>query len=322
MKELISVIVPVFRTEKYLQRCVDSIVAQTYSNLEIILVDDGSDDSSPELCDKIKEQDDRIKVIHKTNGGLSSARNAGIDIAIGEYIVFIDSDDFISPDMISCLYEALSSNNCQLAKINYKTVTTSEMPTIDREKIDFRVYEDEEVVHAFFDLAVDSACVFLYSRNIIGDWRFPLGKTSEDIFFNFELFRRVQRFVYVPRELYYYYDNPLSISNGKLNLKKFDYIEARTVAVDFYKNSNNAELLNKSRVHLARAAMGLLMRMALYGVTDDLSESECKKNLKAIFRENKKAFYHSSGISPLRKLMGFGVEHMYGVMKLLGRIFK
>ena len=118
---LISVIVPVYNVERYLKKCVDSIVAQTYRNLEIILVDDGSTDRSGEICDELSRTDDRIRVIHKENGGLSSARNAGLDVMSGEFVSFIDSDDFISEDYIKCLHKRISEDGSDMVISGYTT---------------------------------------------------------------------------------------------------------------------------------------------------------------------------------------------------------
>ena len=117
MEELISVIVPVYRVEKYLERCVKSILSQTYKNLEVILVDDGSPDQCPAICDACAEKDARVKVIHQENKGLSGARNAGIDAASGEYLAFVDSDDYVSPHFIEELYQLLQDTGCAIVII-------------------------------------------------------------------------------------------------------------------------------------------------------------------------------------------------------------
>lgn len=115
----VSIIVPIYNMEKYLGRCIDSILVQTHTNIEVILVDDGSTDSSPQVCDDYAKRDPRIKVIHKSNGGLSSARNAGLDIATGDYIGFVDSDDYISTDMYKVLAERLDNSDCEIANVMY-----------------------------------------------------------------------------------------------------------------------------------------------------------------------------------------------------------
>ena len=120
MGELISVIIPIYNVEAYLDECIASVIAQTYSNLEIILVDDGSPDNCPQMCDEWAAKDSRIRVIHKENGGLSDARNAGIDIATGEYIAFVDSDDWIVPEMYEKMLAALKTENAATCAWNMR----------------------------------------------------------------------------------------------------------------------------------------------------------------------------------------------------------
>lgn len=122
MDKLISVIVPIYNVEKYLTKCIESIINQTYENLEIILVDDGSPDNCPIICDEYAKRDSRVKVIHKKNGGLSDARNAGLDIATGEYIMFIDSDDFVEIDMMESMMNNMIDNNVDLVVCNIKYI--------------------------------------------------------------------------------------------------------------------------------------------------------------------------------------------------------
>ncbi|MDY2590818.1 MAG: glycosyltransferase, partial [Agathobacter sp.] len=132
MNDLISVIVPVYKVEEYLDECVKSIISQSYSNLEIILVDDGSPDKCPELCDLWTTKDNRIKVVHKCNGGLSSARNAGLDIACGDYISFVDSDDYIAPDMIANLYNCIIENKTDISACKIYSITNNNILVYDK----------------------------------------------------------------------------------------------------------------------------------------------------------------------------------------------
>ena len=120
MEQLVSIIVPIYNVEKYIKECIDSIINQTYKNLEIILVDDGSPDCCPKICDEYSKKDKRIKVIHKENGGLSSARNAGLDVAKGEYVSFIDSDDVVDEKFIETLYNLCIENNCDISECNFQ----------------------------------------------------------------------------------------------------------------------------------------------------------------------------------------------------------
>lgn len=137
--KLISVIVPVYNVEKYLSKCIDSILAQTYKNLEIILVDDGSPDNCPKICDEYAKKDNRIKVIHKENGGLSAARNVALDIAKGEYIGFVDSDDFIAEDMYEVLYNLAEKYNAEISSVSFYKVIENNIITI-RDSRKFRSF--------------------------------------------------------------------------------------------------------------------------------------------------------------------------------------
>lgn len=321
MQDLISVIVPVFRTEKYLRRCVNSIRQQDYANLEILLVDDGSDDEAPALCDALAAEDGRIIVIHKENGGLSSSRNIGLDCAKGDYIAFVDSDDYIAPDMLSTLHDLATQYNCDVAKVDYLSVhTESHEPVPCRGEL--TVYSGAGVQEAFLDLAVDSVCVCLYRREAIGTLRFPVGKTSEDIPFNFDVFRRIERFIYLPAVKYYYYDNPDSISNGCLEPNKFNYLNFREEICRYYEAQDNPALTDKARALLARAAMGLLTRMALYGVDKRLDEKKCRAQLEDVFRQNREAYYKADNISRYRKILAFGITHFYPLARCMRFLFR
>jgi len=317
--DIISVIVPVYKVEKFLVRCVESILAQTYKNLEIILVDDGSPDGSPELCDELSRKYANIQVIHKENGGLSSARNVGIENSHGKYISFIDSDDYIDSNMLMRLYQLIFAHGadvamCQYLEVNDNTV----LPQI--KETEERVYVGKEVEEAFLALKVDGACVCLYSREAIGDIRFPLGKTSEDIPFNFRVFRRINRFVFVPERRYYYYYNINSISNGCLNKNMFNYLFFREEIYSFYKDKGDDRLLEMSEVLYARAAMGLITRMAVFGISKELNEAEEYKHLRNVLMTHRKCFFSSSMIPLSRKLMGFCGLYAYNVLKIIGRI--
>ncbi len=218
MDELISVIVPVYNMEKYLKRCVDSILQQEYRQLEIILVDDGSTDNSPAMCDAYASQDERIKVIHKENGGLSDARNAGLKVAKGSYIGFVDSDDWIEPGMYKSMYEAAKKYQVPLVVCRYAEVYQDRV--VDGSGHDMVVLSREEVLdiyiceHPQYKI-YNSVWSKLFKREIIGDTRFPKGRNSEDIVFTTKAFCKAERCVYID-EAYYNYvrEREGSIMNG------------------------------------------------------------------------------------------------------------
>lgn len=218
MDELISVIVPVYNMEKYLKRCVDSILQQEYSRLEIILVDDGSTDSSPAMCDAYAEQDPRIKVIHKENGGLSDARNAGLEVAKGAYIGFVDSDDWIKPQMYKSMYEAAKKYQVPLVVCRYAEIFQDRI--VDGSGHDIVELSREEVLdiyiceHPQYKI-YNSVWSKLFKREIIGDTRFPKGRNSEDIVFTTKAFCKAERCVYIDEAFYNYVrEREGSIMNG------------------------------------------------------------------------------------------------------------
>ncbi len=212
----ISVIVPVYNVESYVRKCVDSIRAQTYTELEIILVDDGATDASPRICDELAAEDSRIRVIHKTNGGLSSARNAGLDVATGDYIGFIDSDDYISADMYERLAAAIEPlgerglSNVMFCRVTEDGVTSpsSVIHTSDA-AIEPQAYLEELLLHQG-DVSV---CTKLFPRALIEHTRFIEGRYNEDLLFMLELIPRIEQIRFVGSVGYYYLSRRSSASS-------------------------------------------------------------------------------------------------------------
>lgn len=252
MKEpLISVIVPVYKVEKYLKRCVKSIIDQTYGNLEIILVDDGSPDHCPAMCDDWTEKDSRIKVIHKNNGGLSDARNAGMKVANGELIGFVDSDDWIAPDMYQSLYEAMKADNSDIAACGVEMVwedgTLSRMLT----KTGSCVLNREEAMGALIEESWLKQPVWykLYKADIIRNILFPVGKYHEDAFWSYQAIGAAARVSVTDHVGYYYWQRNESIMGEKYSIKRLDAIEALEQRQD-YLESNFPNLTTKARCSL------------------------------------------------------------------------
>ncbi|MBQ8894622.1 MAG: glycosyltransferase [Clostridia bacterium] len=248
----ISVIVPIYNMDKYLSRCIDSILAQTYANLQIILVNDGSTDSSPQLCDQYADEDDRIVVVHKSNGGLSSARNAGIDVAIGDYVGFVDSDDYIAPDMYEQLIQRMGSSDAEISNVMYVRVdekaveSPSKVPHFRDEEISSPDFAKELMLH----LGDVSVCTKLFSRALFKDVRFCENKLNEDLLFILELLSKIKVIHFVGKVGYYYFSRSGSISNGYGKAVE-DMVENSVVAM---------ELVKGQFPHLAEAAE----RFALY----------------------------------------------------------
>lgn len=219
----VSIIVPVYKVEEYLPRCVDSLINQTYKNIEIILVDDGSPDNSPKICDEYASKDSRIRVIHKENAGVSEARNTGIDNAKGDYICFVDSDDYVNAYMVEKLTTSANENNSDMVVVSgyYKAykdkIVEVRSSNIDKKcNKDFSIFWGDLISHR-------SACTTLYKRNTIKDIRFNSNlKIAEDFLFVIQAMKKSKTISSVDECLYYYFINDASVM--------------RTIGVSRYQN--------------------------------------------------------------------------------------
>lgn len=219
MNKKISVIIPIYNTEKYLNRCIDSIISQSYTNLEIILVDDGSTDSCVQICDDFAKKDDRIKVIHKQNGGQSSARNAGLDIATGDYIGFVDSDDYILQDMYERLIDAIEKDEFSVASIMFNKVDSDGRlyPSKVAHPESVRITAKDYVKELMLKTGDESVCTKLFSRDIFNDLRFNEGTLNEDFLFMLKATEKFKTLSYIGELGYYYYirGNSVTAKYGK-----------------------------------------------------------------------------------------------------------
>lgn len=282
MEKLISIIVAVYNIEEYLPRCVDSILAQSYRRLEIILVDDGSSDKSGELCDTYAGKDSRIKVIHKKNGGLSDARNAGMDLAQGEYIGFVDGDDWIDADMYRAMYEACEQNEAQAAVCRYKQITrngiidasTGNSVLLSKtEALEIYVCGDERY------LIYNSVWSKLFARELVRDMRFPVGKNSEDIMFTTKAFCHMERCVYLDTAYYnYVLDREGSIMNVKAGERRIqNEIPFWREQIAYIAEAGMPELSDKAAYHFYR-------RMLFYYI-DFMDNKRTRSYAKEIIRQ-------------------------------------
>jgi glycosyltransferase involved in cell wall biosynthesis len=246
MESKLSLIIPIFKVEKYLKRCVDSVINQTYTNLEIILVDDGSPDKCGIICDEYACSDSRIRVIHKPNGGLSDARNAGLDIATGEYIGFIDSDDFIHPGMFKDLYKRLLEYDADIAQCSFRRVTGDEIVE-STEADNVKVISNLEALdYIYTPFCVDYIVAWnkLYKKELFEGLRFPMSKIHEDEFTTYKLFYRSKRIVICDKKYYYYFQSPNSIIRSNFSVKKLDYAEAMEERIAFFKERDMEHYYN------------------------------------------------------------------------------
>jgi glycosyltransferase involved in cell wall biosynthesis len=225
--ELISIIVPVYNTGKYLDRCIKSLINQTYNNLEIILVNDGSTDNSKEICDFYTKRHLNIVAIHKENGGLSDARNFGIEISKGDYIGFVDADDYVSPNMYDDLYNSCKEYNSDISMcgrfdvingLNKSSLTLPKVKKFSSTEALARLLKSDKID--------SSVCDKIFKKRLFANLRFPLKKYNEDIFITSKLIHLSKSIVHIGKPLYYYYHRDGSITSENYSEKKLDLLEA------------------------------------------------------------------------------------------------
>lgn len=228
LKPNISIIVPIYNVESYLRRCVDSLLQQTYTDFELILVNDGSLDNCGTICDTYAAADHRVRVIHKPNGGLSDARNAGLQVAQGEYIAFVDSDDWVARDYLSRLLSALLETGADICECDVlRTRGEESIPPIDQSEVAIfnTVNAMEQLIHdGVFRQHVWNK---LYRRSVIADVLFPKGKTNEDEFWTYQVFGNANTITKIPDVLYFYFQRPGSIMGETYSLRRLDALEGK-----------------------------------------------------------------------------------------------
>ena len=223
----ISVIVPVYKVEKYLNECIDSILAQTFTDFELILVDDGSPDNCPAMCDAAAERDERVRVIHQKNKGLSGARNAGLDMVRGNWIAFVDSDDVIDKTYLEKLYCAGKQSGAEIVACNLLFMQEDGSPCRYQEQpLCTEILSQDEAIHRMRLTPLIQAATRLHRRDILEGVVFPVGKNYEDAFTTPEIFERATAVACVEEKLYYYRQQPTSILHGKVTLKNLEEVDA------------------------------------------------------------------------------------------------
>jgi len=250
-QNLVSVIIPIYKAEKYLSMCVDSVLNQTYQNLEVILVDDGSPDNCPAICDEYAQKDKRIRVIHQKNAGLSMARNAGLDICTGDYITFVDSDDALHIDFVARLLAACEDNSAEIAIADFKKAAVAEylpkitaplenkpVRVVDGHEANMMIYRRPEWVRMI------TAWGKLYRRKVFACERFPIIKLHEDEALVYKLLYRCQKVALVDELLYFYTDNPDSMMANRFKPERMTMIEILDERLAFYReNGENGDLI-------------------------------------------------------------------------------
>lgn len=283
-KDLISVIVPVFKVEKYLEKCVLTITSQTYKNLEIILVDDGSPDNCPALCDSLSKTDKRIKVIHKENGGLSDARNVGFAKSTGKFVTFVDSDDFLNVNFIEKLYKNLTQTRSDLSICGYEEIH-------ENEEVDINQKETSEVLtfddnNKFEQLYTKNKVVFitawgkLYKREIFDKIKYPVNKINEDEFVCHHILSLCKKVCFEDAKYYYYVQRENSIMHQKYTKRNLDVFDGLYERILFFK-------ANYPKLTLQAVYGYLLLIIKRYYKFEKSLQKELLEKFDKVYGENK-----------------------------------
>lgn len=326
MKPLISVIVPIYNVEAYLKRGVDSVLSQSYEKIEVILVDDGSTDGCPEICDEYAKKDSRIKVIHKENGGLSDARNAGMKVARGEYFAFLDSDDYFAPSFLEVLYDQLCMADADIAICEYEKTDAllvedgpdfsllvkewekagSACELYDRSQLLCNQYETKHERATEFVVAWNK----LYKASLFDGIEYPKGRIHEDEATTYKIFDRVKKGVFVKVPLYGYFFMQDSITRAKFTKKRLQWFDALDERITFLLEKGEKEVASLAIRARADAAIRYYDKLIHSEETSILAE---KKRLRAyvkaaLFTHSQKKVKAEAKVEglPVRTKIGYG----------------
>lgn len=319
MDKLVSVIIPVYKVEEYLDRCVESVVNQTYENLEIILVDDGSPDECPKKCDEWSQRDKRIKVIHKPNGGLSDARNSGIGISKGSYLMFVDSDDWMPLDSIEILFFNLintdSDISCGIIKNVFNKRNINVKSTNDVYKYN-RVDALEKLM--YLHVFSNSASGKIYKASLFKNIKYPFGKHYEDLATTYKLFSKAKRIVSTTKVVYYYFQNNQGIMHKKYSTKRLEGLNFALEELDY---------VNKYYNSINKAAIYRLFFECLSILNDMPYSNQDKKNVNKYIKQYRKIVLNDPNLSKKQKLLcystffgQFGIKLSFLLKNILQRL--
>lgn len=318
MQPLISVVVPIYKVEEYMSRCVDSIINQTYKNLEIILVDDGSPDNCPAMCDDFAKKDNRIKVVHKKNGGLSDARNAGMAQATGDFISFIDSDDWVDVDMIETLVNKALENSSDIVSCGVRMVWENDQPskmlTKNHEEITFT--DTESALYSFVksEYLIQTVWNKLYKKSVIQDIPFPYGKINEDEYWSWKAISRARTITSIDKPMYNYLQRNGSIMRGGSKFDPMNVINAK-LERNLYIKETHPSIYDQFCLDLLYTCLFQAQRARMI-----LSKEKYRKNLKSIkvIAKNNcpsKSFLKELPVS--KRVRVFSISKCFGLVCLL-----
>lgn len=278
---LISVIVPVYKVEEYLDQCVESIVNQTYRNLEIILVDDGSPDKCPEMCDAWAKKDSRIKVVHKENGGVSSARNVGLDYFTGDYVTFVDSDDIIYAAMIASLVQSCEKHGTRLAMCSVSHFSSEdEIPSHLNGTT--KIFDGKYICRHFFECNASMAVIKLYHASLVRNRRLIVGRrVGEDAAFNYPIFFDQEKVAFINSPMYFYREHPGSVM-GSYKPAQLDELDTFCEMLDFYKERKAFAIYNSMALEYYARILAHEHKMKKCNVGEDGCFDKLRENKKKL----------------------------------------
>lgn len=323
MKEtIISVIVPVYNVEPYIEKCIESVLNQSFENLELILVNDGSPDRSGKICEDYAKKDSRIKVVHKENGGLSDARNRGLQIAKGEYIFFLDSDDYIAPKALEVLYKRIREDDADISISNFLYINQND-DEIRQRNIDMPVKDEllsrDEMLEK---LTTEKYWYFvvawgkLYRRNLWMNYKFPVGKIHEDEFVCHYIVNECDKVSCIQEPLYYYVQRNDSIMGNGFSIKNLDFVEALFDRVYF--------AIKHGKSELAQVSVSFALGVFIQGYCKlDGSEKAVQDRLSSLYKQYKELFSPLIRVTTSKKMkvklyLFFLNPKLYS--KIIGRI--
>lgn len=285
MENKISVIVPVYNMEKYMGQCLDSIINQTYRNLEIILINDGSTDASPEICNFYAQKDKRVRVIHQKNAGIAEVRNVGVQEATGDYIAFVDSDDWIDITMLEKLFNLIKESEADIAQCGYYRTDRDALPK-DNQVPNISVYENEDILELLYcqNIRVETIVSWnkLYRRSVFDGIQYPTGRVGEDFATIYKILYNAKKLVRTSEQLYYYYffNNGNSIMHKNSIRRDRDTVSALVERKDFLSAHASASVQQMNTIETLETMSRILPNFL---ISDELSEAERKQYI-AIYR--------------------------------------
>lgn len=272
MEITVTVVIPVYNVEKYLERCIKSVIGQTYKKLEVILIDDGSFDSSGIICDEWSKRDNRIRVFHQANCGLAAVRNKGIELATGDYIAFVDSDDWILSDTYEYMLNLMYHYDADIVDISI-CETFNDNPKTDLKSPIITLFEGKDIIYDYMLCGISakspySACRKLYKLSSINNIRFEVGIINEDIIFNYLVLLNSKRIVKSTKKCYYYFQDGESTTRGGLKQRDFDLLKVSKQLQELSKCESYKNIALLGKVKYARSYFSLLSKIAFYGIAD------------------------------------------------------